>query len=159
MIMVVCVHVRECVHVCVQVYVWYSISLLTTDHHHIHIYTNKKHYLNKLSSIKTVLNMITATNIKYSSSGKRIGSNRSSNTERDGERERKSNRDRERERMLSIYSKNIIRPTALYIFQDASVLCMPFAELGERELWRKRGEREGEGSKGRRMRGNGGREM
>jgi hypothetical protein len=38
-----------------------------------------------------------------------------------------------RERMLDIYNLNIVKPSALYIFQDASVLCMPFAELGERE--------------------------
>lgn len=34
------------------------------------------------------------------------------------------------ERLNDIYNYNIIRPSALYIFQDASVLCMPFAELG-----------------------------
>jgi hypothetical protein len=53
-----------------------------------------------------------------------------------------------RERMLSIYNLNIIRPSALYIFQDASVLCMPFAELGEREggRMRMRGKEEGRGN-------------
>ena len=29
-----------------------------------------------------------------------------------------------------IYEKNIIRPTSLYLFEDCSVLSMPFAELG-----------------------------
>ena len=34
------------------------------------------------------------------------------------------------DRLSYIYDNNIIRPSALYVFQDASVLCMPFAELG-----------------------------
>jgi hypothetical protein len=53
-----------------------------------------------------------------------------------------------RERMLSIYNLNIIRPSALYIFQDASVLCMPFAELGEREGVRMRVQGKEEGREG-----------
>ena len=32
--------------------------------------------------------------------------------------------------LSSIYEKNIICPTALYLFKECSVLCMPFAELG-----------------------------
>jgi hypothetical protein len=34
------------------------------------------------------------------------------------------------DRLRYICDNNIIRPSALYVFQDASVLCMPFAELG-----------------------------
>ena len=30
-----------------------------------------------------------------------------------------------------IYQKNVICPTALYLFKECSVLCMPFAELGQ----------------------------
>ena len=33
-----------------------------------------------------------------------------------------------------IYEKNVIRPTALYLFEDCSVLSMPFAELGKRNI-------------------------
>jgi hypothetical protein len=42
-------------------------------------------------------------------------------------------RDRDSNKLRDIYNLNIVKPSALYIFQDASVLCMPFAELGERE--------------------------
>jgi hypothetical protein len=73
-------------------------------------------------------------------------------TEKDAEKEGEDSptvreRERERERMLTVYKLNIIRPSALYIFQDASVLCMPFAELGERvrkEVRVREKEREGE---------------
>ena len=34
-----------------------------------------------------------------------------------------------------IYEMNIIRPTALYLFKECSVLCMPFAELGQSRLF------------------------
>ena len=34
------------------------------------------------------------------------------------------------DRLKNIYDNNIISPSALYVFKDASVLCMPFAELG-----------------------------
>ena len=30
-----------------------------------------------------------------------------------------------------IYEKNVICPTALFLFKECSVLCMPFAELGQ----------------------------
>ena len=42
----------------------------------------------------------------------------------------KENATQNEDRLSNIYDNNIIRPSALYVFQDASVLCMPFAELG-----------------------------
>lgn len=42
----------------------------------------------------------------------------------------KGNAVQNEDRLRYIYDNNIVRPSALYVFQDASVLCMPFAELG-----------------------------
>ena len=48
----------------------------------------------------------------------------------------KSNNNASHNSLLAlIYEMNVIRPTALYLFKECSVLCMPFAELGQSRLF------------------------